>query len=106
MRKPEGMEPYAKWIDALTRDLQRHRGRGIVLAGEGQPPHVHVLAYALNHALANVETTIFHTSPIEPFPAEQMESLKALVDDMEAGEVDLLLIIGGNPGLENSKISP
>jgi molybdopterin-containing oxidoreductase family iron-sulfur binding subunit len=97
VRKPVGMEPYAKWIDALARDLEQHRGDSIVLAGEGQPPHVHALAYALNHALANVETTVFHTSPIEPLPAEQMDSLQALVDDMKAGEVDLLLIIGGNP---------
>jgi molybdopterin-containing oxidoreductase family iron-sulfur binding subunit len=97
VRKPVGMEPYTKWIDALTRDLEQHRGDGIVIAGEGQPAHVHALAYALNHALANVGTTVFHTSPIEPIPTEQIDSLQTLVDDMEAGEVDVLLIVGGNP---------
>src|SRR5215831_17984452 len=48
----------AKWIDAVTRDLQQHRGASIVLAGESQPAAVHALAHAMNHALDNVGKTV------------------------------------------------
>src|SRR5262249_21318855 len=38
---PPGLEVHAKWIAALVRDLQAHRGSSIVLAGDEQPPSVH-----------------------------------------------------------------
>jgi molybdopterin-containing oxidoreductase family iron-sulfur binding subunit len=96
-RAPVGMEPHAKWIAALVRDLESRRGSCLVVAGDDQPPPVHVLAHALNHALANPEGTLVHTEPIEAEPVDQGESLRDLVAAMDAGEVDLLLILGGNP---------
>ncbi len=88
---------HAKWIAAVARDLQRHRGASLVLAGDQQPLRVHALAHAMNVALGNAGTTAIYTDPIEANPADQMESLRALVRDMEAGVVDVLVILGGNP---------
>ncbi|MBI2149919.1 MAG: TAT-variant-translocated molybdopterin oxidoreductase [Acidobacteria bacterium] len=87
----------AGWIAALARDLNRHRGSSIVVAGDQQPPMVHALAHAMNHVLGNVATTVIYTDPVEANPADQTESLRALVRDMQAGRVDLLIVIGGNP---------
>src|SRR5580658_581125 len=48
---PEGVP--AKWIEALVRDLQKHRGAGLIVAGDSQPPTVHALAHEINAALGN-----------------------------------------------------
>jgi MoCo/4Fe-4S cofactor protein with predicted Tat translocation signal len=86
-----------KWIDALVRDLQKHRGASLVLAGAQQPPGVHALAHAMNQALDNVGKTVIYTDPIEANPVDQLASLRELVKDLEAGAVKLLLMLGGNP---------
>ncbi len=88
---------HAAWIAALVRDLQRHRGSSIVLAGDQQPPIVHALANAMNYALGNVGKTVFHTDPVDAKPVDQIASLRDLARDMEAGRVEMLVIIGGNP---------
>ncbi len=97
VRDPVGMEPYAKWIDALVKELNQHRGSSIVMAGDGQPPFVHGLVHAINHALANQGSTVVHTAAAEPEPVEHAASLKTLVDDMERGAVEVLIVLGGNP---------
>jgi molybdopterin-containing oxidoreductase family iron-sulfur binding subunit len=85
------------WIDALVRDLLRHKGASLIIAGDQQPPVVHALAHAMNHALGNVGNTVIYTEPVQAKPVEQAESLRELVQDMEAGKVELLVILGGNP---------
>jgi molybdopterin-containing oxidoreductase family iron-sulfur binding subunit len=90
-------ESARRWIDAVVRDLRARRGRGLVLAGEGQPPSVHALTHAMNAALANSGTTVVYTDPVEAEPTDQLQSLRALTADMTAGRVDALLILGGNP---------
>lgn len=85
------------WIPALARDLQAHRGASIVIAGDSQPPLVHALAHAVNEALGNVGQTVIYTDPLEAESIDQTQSLGELVDDMAAGAVDLLIIVGANP---------
>jgi molybdopterin-containing oxidoreductase family iron-sulfur binding subunit len=87
----------AAWLQALVGDLQQHRGASLVLVGQAQPPTVHALAHALNGALGNVGRTIEYTDPVEAAPIDQTASLRELVDDMQAGRVELLAIVGGNP---------
>jgi molybdopterin-containing oxidoreductase family iron-sulfur binding subunit len=86
-----------KWPGPVARDLQRNKGASLVIAGDQQPPIVHALAHAMNAALGNVGQTVFYTDPIEASPVDQLASLQDLVKDLDAGAVDLLLIIGGNP---------
>jgi len=87
----------ATWIPALVRDLQKHRGASIVIAGEQQPPAVHALAHAMNDALGNVGKTVDYIAPVEANPVNALESLKDLVADMKGGNVDTLFILGVNP---------
>ena len=86
-----------EWVRPLYDDLQQHRGASIVLAGENQSPAIHALAHAMNNALGNVGKTVFYTDPLEVNPVDHRESLQALLDDIDAGLVELLVIIGGNP---------
>ncbi len=92
---PEGRPtPFAR---AVAEDLKAHRQRSLVLAGDGQPPAVHALAHAMNAALENAGATVAYIDPVSARPESQTESLKALVADMEAGRVETLVILGGNP---------
>jgi MoCo/4Fe-4S cofactor protein with predicted Tat translocation signal len=83
-----------------VRDLQGHKGAGIVIAGDHQPPRVHALAHAINAQLGNVGKTVFYTDPIDANPVNQTDSLKELLADMNAGKVDVLIILGGNPAYD------
>ncbi len=81
----------------LVRDLQQHQGASIVIAGDHQPPVIHALAHAMNNALGNVGKTVFYTDPLETNSVDQRQSLQDLVNDLDAGRVEILVIIGGNP---------
>jgi len=85
------------WIEPLVRDLQQHKGASIVVAGDNQPPIIHALAHAMNNALGNVGKTVFYTDPLEVNPVDHRQSLYELISDIDAGRVELLVIIGGNP---------
>ena len=87
----------ADWVGAVARDLTAHRGSSLVVVGENQPPFVHALAHAMNAALGNVGKTVAYTESIEVNPVNQLASLQDLVKDLNAGKVDLLLVLGGNP---------
>ena len=84
-------------IEAISRDLQAHNGASIVIVGDEQPPDVHLLGHALNERHGNVGKTVFYTEPIEANPVDQTQSLRDLVNEIDAGKVDTLIIIGGNP---------
>jgi MoCo/4Fe-4S cofactor protein with predicted Tat translocation signal len=84
-------------VGPIARDLQANKGASLVIAGEFQPPIVHALAQVMNASLGNVGKTVFLTDPIEINPTDQLASLGQLVQALDAGEVDLLLILGGNP---------
>ena len=87
----------AGWLDALVKDLQAHRGRSLVVAGDAQPPAVHALAHQMNAALGNAGQTVLYTPPAEAQPTNQLAGLQELVGEMNAGKIDFLLILGGNP---------
>jgi molybdopterin-containing oxidoreductase family iron-sulfur binding subunit len=95
-RTGENANVYRR-VAAIAGDLQQHKGASLVIAGEYQPPSVHALAHAMNASLGNVGKTVFYTDPIETNPTDQLASLHDLVSDLDAGSVDLLLILGGNP---------
>jgi MoCo/4Fe-4S cofactor protein with predicted Tat translocation signal len=84
-------------IAALAKDLDGHKGASIVIVGDDQPPEIHALAHAANAALGNVGKTVFYTDPIEANSVDQTQSLRELVNDIDAGKVEMLVIIGGNP---------
>jgi molybdopterin-containing oxidoreductase family iron-sulfur binding subunit len=91
---PTGSE---KFLEAAASDLAKHKGTGLVVAGEQQSAETHALAHHINTALGNAGTTVYYTEPVEGNPVNYAESLRDLCSAMAAGKVDLLLIIGGNP---------
>ncbi len=86
-----------QWLAPLVKDLQGARGRSLLVVGDMQPPAVHALAHAMNEALGNVGATVTYTQTVEARPIDQRGALRELVGEMNAGTVDLLLILSGNP---------
>jgi Fe-S-cluster-containing dehydrogenase component len=85
------------WMQAIAKDLLAHRGRSLIIAGDSQPPAIHALAHMMNERLGNVGKTVIYTDTAEAEPVNQLQSITDLVADMNAGKVDLLVILGGNP---------
>jgi molybdopterin-containing oxidoreductase family iron-sulfur binding subunit len=83
------------WIAALARDLQKHPGTSLIIAGEAQPPAVHALAHAMNQALGNAGKTVAYTDPLEVSP--ETDGLAELTKDIDAGQVNALVILDCNP---------
>jgi molybdopterin-containing oxidoreductase family iron-sulfur binding subunit len=87
----------SRWVAAAAADLQAHRGRSVVVAGERQPAAVHALARAINDALGNSGTTVTYIPSVAASPRDGAGSIAQLAADMNAGTVNTLVILGGNP---------
>ena len=85
-----------KFISALAKDLEAHKGKSIVVAGPRQSAAVHALVFAINATLGNIGQTIVFTKPAEE-RAKPLEQLKQLATDLHAGTVKTLVVLGGNP---------
>jgi len=92
-----GGKTVGDWVRAVAADLKANPGASVVVPGEYQSPAVHALAHAMNDALKNAGQTVVYTDPIEADSGNQIDSLRQLTNDMAAGQVDVLLIIGTNP---------
>ena len=90
---PEGVPE--KWMTALVRDLQKHRGSSLIVAGDSQPPAVHALAHAMNQALGNAGKTVVYTDAIEV--TADSDGMAELAKEIDAGAVKTLVILGSNP---------
>jgi molybdopterin-containing oxidoreductase family iron-sulfur binding subunit len=86
-----------KELDVVARDLLQHKGASIVIAGREAPPEIHALAHAMNGALGNVGKTVLYTDPLEANSVDQRQSLQELINDIDGGRVEMLVIVGGNP---------
>jgi MoCo/4Fe-4S cofactor protein with predicted Tat translocation signal len=82
---------------AIAADLKQHPGACLVIAGDEQPPEIHALAHAMNTALQSVGKTVKYVEPVEENPTNQLDELRALIRDIDAGAVEVLVIVGGNP---------
>jgi len=88
-----------KYLAALAKDLKAHAGKSVVIPGLYQDPSVGALAMAINNALGNVgKTVLVGSQPVNPVPSKnQFKDMQALVSDLNAGKVDWLVILNGNP---------
>ena len=99
-----GQSKEDRWVSVLARDLKADTGRCLVVAGPRQPAAVHALTYWINEALGNLGETVsfVHKGNTEKGNGEigsgaNAQPLEELAAEMEAGQVDTLVILGGNP---------
>jgi molybdopterin-containing oxidoreductase family iron-sulfur binding subunit len=95
---PESPPEVAAWARSVAADLRRRpRGTTLVLAGDRQPPAVHALAYAINHALGNGDATLSFSAPVLRQRGGAVQSFDDQVGDMRAGRVHTLVVVDANP---------
>jgi molybdopterin-containing oxidoreductase family iron-sulfur binding subunit len=94
---PNWTSEQQAFIAAVAADLKANGGKCVVIPGEQQSANVHLAAIALNQALGNVGKTVIYTETVQPLPSIQLDDLKSLVADMNAGKVQWLLIVDANP---------
>lgn len=90
-------ERIAKFVKALAADLKAHRGTSLVTVGPHQPAAVHAHVHRLNQWLGNAGKTVEYLRVPGPSRPSHVDGMRALVDDMNAGRVKTLLVLGGNP---------
>jgi len=87
----------AQFVQVLVEELQQNRGRAVVIAGRRQPPEVHALVARINHAIGAVGQTLDYVEDPEPDRPTHLQSITALAKAMAGGQVQTLIMIGGNP---------
>ncbi|HMJ06653.1 MAG TPA: 4Fe-4S dicluster domain-containing protein [Chthoniobacterales bacterium] len=94
---PDELENFAQNLPpTILADLQAHRGRSLVVAGEFEAAAVHEAARQLNEALGNVGVTVDYL----PSPASDARDFAELIADINSAAVDTLFILGGNPAYD------
>ncbi|MCU0960851.1 MAG: TAT-variant-translocated molybdopterin oxidoreductase [Pirellulaceae bacterium] len=86
-----------KFIQVLAQDLAAHRGRCVVAVGAHQPPAVQAAVHRLNALLGNVGHTVRYTAGPRAQRGSHVEAIRQLAAAMRDGQVQTLLILGGNP---------
>ncbi len=80
----------------VAKDLWKHRGEAVVIAGLHQPAEVHALAYELNRVLNGVGRTVsYHKVPEATLSNEK--DFENLIGRMRSGKVSTFITLGGNP---------
>ena len=85
-----------KWLSAVAMDLLAHRGKSLIMAGRRQPVELHLLLFAINMALDNVDNAISFV-PLEQITSSSTAALARLIAEMAGGSITHLAIVGGNP---------
>ncbi|MEM9882846.1 MAG: TAT-variant-translocated molybdopterin oxidoreductase [Planctomycetota bacterium] len=87
------------FIDHLVKDLKAHPGESLITVGPNQPAGVHALAWSINQHLGNLgegRPALLTRVPDEE-AKPKVDAIAELTDRLNAGGVDTLLILGGNP---------
>ncbi|WP_437990925.1 TAT-variant-translocated molybdopterin oxidoreductase [Sorangium sp. So ce145] len=98
--KSEGLDAKAtRHVAAIAADLAANRGQGAVVAGRSLPKEVHGLVHLINLALDNTGKAVRLVAPFDD-SREGPEALVELARSIEKGEVETLIILGGNPAFD------
>ncbi len=90
---PDLPQAVATWTDAACRALEAAKGAWVGQAGLHAGVQTQEAAQRLNAMLGNTGRTVLHTDPLQL----RGESIAALADAMQHGEVSTLLMLGTNP---------
>ncbi|MEO5923783.1 MAG: TAT-variant-translocated molybdopterin oxidoreductase [Bryobacteraceae bacterium] len=91
-----GADKRSQFLAAVVKDLKAAGADALVVAGPRQPAAVHALAHQINQALG--AKTVTYTSAARPDRVDAgIEALRTLTGAMNAGQVNAIIIVSGNP---------
>ena len=85
------------FVPALAKDLADNRGRSALVIGPRLPSHAQAILHALNQALGNTNQTVSYVPTPQGLTADTNASIAELVSAIDAGSVNHLVMLGGNP---------
>jgi len=86
-----------KWIGILKEELLRHKASSVLTAGAQQSRYVHATVAAINSALENAGKTVEYLQVPYLDTDDQLHALEEAVNTMNNGDIDSVVMIGGNP---------
>ncbi len=98
---PEAPEPASALatLDAVAGLLLKHHGQSLIVSGS-QDVAVQTVVATLNQFLGNIGTTVDLAQPSLQ-RRENDSAMAALLDDLDRGEIDVLLLHGVNPAYDH-----
>ncbi len=91
-------DDYAdKVLAAMSEDLVANKGASLIAIGANQPAELHARVHKLNEQLGNVGKTVRYSKEPLSTGVSSVEALRTLAGEMQAGSVETLVILGGNP---------
>ena len=85
-----------KWLSAVAKDLLDNKEKSLLVAGRKQPAVVHAICAQINEALDAVGSTVSYLEQRDGL-IPSSEALPGLVKKMNNGEINAVVILGGNP---------
>ncbi len=85
----------AKFLAAVVKDLKAAGTGALVVVGARQPAIVHAIAAGINQSLGSV--AVSYVKPLGDKVDSGIDALKTLTTEMSSGQVQTLVILGGNP---------
>jgi Fe-S-cluster-containing dehydrogenase component len=95
---PRAAEASPDRLDAIANQLWNHRGESLVVCGV-QDKSVQIAVNALNSLLGNIGKTLDLTQPSLQCAADD-SAMAELVEQMNRGEIEMLMLHGVNPGYD------
>ena len=88
------------WAQRAGADLKKAGKNGVMAAGPAATPVVHAIAHAVNQQIGAVGTTVqLLEDPAGDRPTH-LEAITALAKAITSKQVEVLLILGGNPAYD------
>jgi MoCo/4Fe-4S cofactor protein with predicted Tat translocation signal len=92
--------PEQQFVDRAAADLKANPGKGVVAVGSHLSPEYHALAVALNRTLGGDGTTVRILQEEDDDRPSHFDAIADLVNQIKAGKVTTLIILGGNPAYD------
>jgi molybdopterin-containing oxidoreductase family iron-sulfur binding subunit len=86
----------SKWIATVAKDLYENQGQSLIVGGRFLSALDHQWIFLINAALENPGKTVDYHAPVDTHLSDHDEFTR-LIDDMNAGRFDTVVILGGNP---------
>ncbi len=89
--------PEKQWVTTAVQALRGSQGRALLSVGAQHSAELQAFGLLIHERLGAFGTTLGLTEPIIQPASNPEQSLEALVQDMNAGRVDTLAVLGVNP---------
>ena len=92
---PAGID--SKFVGAAADDILKAQGKALLVVGKAVPASVHALVHAIHAALGAVGETVNYVKAGDAGRLLDREAIKGFAAALDAGQVDTVIVLGGNP---------